>query len=426
MNAPLRPDVLLTMADYRGTLAAARSLGSAGVRVTVADGNRAGVAHWSRHVASAIACPDAGEEPERFVDWLLAFGARQPGMVLYPTSDDMCWLFARHRDVLARDFRLWVPDVGVVYTLLNKWSLYAACRRLEIAAPATSSPRSAADVERLAREASFPVVVKPQTQALQYPHAKGRFVGSAADLAAEYATFRDATSYARVLRDYDPDVTAPLVQAFVGHEAEGIYNLSGFVDETGAFVAEASRKVLQWPPRLGVGLCFEEAEVLPRLAADVARLCADVGYFGAFEVEFIEAGGRHLLIDFNPRFYGQMAFDVARGLDLPWLVYLASTGDRDGLAAALDEMRTRTRARGNRAYCDRVELEIAQGLLTLAGRSDRADGRRLRRWLADHRDGLVDAVLDRRDWLPGLVEAIGGLWRRARHPRSEWRSARRG
>ena len=50
------------------------------------------------------------------------------------------------------------------------------------------------------------------------------------------------------------------------------------------------------------------------LAAAVARLCRGLGYFGAFEVEFLREGERRMVIDFNPRFYGQMAFDVKRGL----------------------------------------------------------------------------------------------------------------
>jgi predicted ATP-grasp superfamily ATP-dependent carboligase len=396
------------------------------VRVTVADGRPLAVARWSRHVRRRLACPDVDEEPERFVEWLLRFGAREPGTILYPTSDDMCWLLARHRGDLSRHFGLWMPDVDVLYSLLNKRRLYDACTRLGIARPATWAPRSAADVERIAREARFPVVVKPQTQVMLRPHAKGRFVGSAAELPAAYREFVRATSYGRLLRDWDPEVTQPLVQTFEGRQAEGVYNLSGFVDETGrAFVTAASRKVLQWPPVLGVGLCFEEAEVVPELADDVARLCADRGYFGAFEVEFVVADGRHLLIDFNPRFYGQMGFDIARGLDLPWLVYLAAVGDGEALRAAVGDARRHASVRGAHVYCDRVELELAQGVLRLAGRGP-GDREKWGRWLSAHREGRVDAVLDPRDWMPGVAEALGALLRRARHPRSEWRSARRG
>ena len=44
------PPVLLTTANYNGTLAAVRSLGRAGIRVTTADPARFAVSAWSRYV----------------------------------------------------------------------------------------------------------------------------------------------------------------------------------------------------------------------------------------------------------------------------------------------------------------------------------------------------------------------------------------
>jgi hypothetical protein len=49
-------------------------------------------------------------------------------------------------------------------------------------------------------------------------------------------------------------------------------------------------------------------------------------------LEFIRAGGKQLLIDFNPRFYSQMGFDIARGSPLPLLVYEAACGHEAQLA----------------------------------------------------------------------------------------------
>ena len=53
-----------------------------------------------------------------------------------------------------------------------------------------------------------------------------------------------------------------------------------------------------------------------------------------FDVEFAIDGDQKLLIDFNPRFYNHMAFEVQRGLPLPWLAYLAATGQTEALEAA--------------------------------------------------------------------------------------------
>ena len=65
---------------------------------------------------------------------------------------------------------------------------------------------------------------------------------------------------------------------------------------------------------------------MPELAAGLERLVARVGFSGVFEAEFIDPQGQAVLIDFNPRFYNQMGFDIARGLPLPLLAYYDALG----------------------------------------------------------------------------------------------------
>src|ERR1700737_3008599 len=100
--------VLLTMAGYHGTIAATRCLGAHGIDVTIADPRLVAAARWSRFARRSVFCPPA-QDADRFVSWLLEFGARSPGHVLYPTSDDLAWLCALHRDELAKNFRLYQP-----------------------------------------------------------------------------------------------------------------------------------------------------------------------------------------------------------------------------------------------------------------------------------------------------------------------------
>ncbi len=415
-----RPETLLTMPSYHGTLAAARSLGRRGIRVLVADRDPLAPTRWSRHVARSVACPPIEAEPSKFLDWLMALGSREPGRVLCTTSDSIAWIFARHREALARHFRIYVPGADAMYTLLNKWRLYEVCVDLGIDVAPTWLPRGAGDLSRVEREACFPVVIKPQTQILLSPHLKGRVVHNAGSLRRLYREFVSAAAHSPVLLTLDPGVACPIVQNFAETATVGIYGLSGFIDDAGElFVVRASRKVLQWPPRVGVGLCFEDVEVHPSLVADVVRLCRHTGYFGPFEVEFVPSDGGYRLIDFNPRFFGPMGFDVSRGLDLPYLVYLASTGERRELAYAIAEARHRPERVPAGVYCHRIDLEIALWLQRWAGRISRKDRDRWRSWLAGNR--VTDAVIDWDDWGPGLAEATAALVRRAVHARSTLR-----
>ncbi|MBX7116364.1 MAG: carbamoyl-phosphate synthase [Myxococcaceae bacterium] len=423
-HGPAAP-VLLTRADYLGTLAAARALGAAGITVWVADHHTLATTRWSRHVSRALRCPDLERQPMVFLRWLLDNGARHPGAVLCATSDDLAWLMATHREALLKSYRLCLPPFSSVYALLNKWKLYEHCVALHIDVPRTFLASGPEATTRIRQVASYPVIVKPQTQAFLQPHQKGRLAAGPEELAPALADFQHSTAYAQMVLHQDPRAAAPVVQEFITGAVGGVYNLSGFIDRTGElFVVEASRKLLQWPLRLGVGLCFEEVDVMPQLARAVAKLCRVVGYYGAFEVEFVPSGHRHMLIDFNPRFFGQMGFDVSRGLNLPMLVYLAAAGHPHELQAAVGAAQRQVRHARARVYCNRVELEVVLSLLRMAGRLEEREYRKWRQWLRQHRNEQTDPLIDGDDWLPAALGGLAAVLARVAHPRSTWRAAR--
>jgi predicted ATP-grasp superfamily ATP-dependent carboligase len=417
-----RPPVLLTRGDYYGTLAAARCLGDAGVPVELAEWRRFVPARWSRHVTRRLRCPDLDADPAGFVDWLLAEGEREPGRVLLPASDDLAWLYAQHREALSRHFLLDIPALATVHTLLDKWRLRAAAAEVGLASPATWLPQDEAEVARLAPGLPYPIMVKPRLQAFLRPLVKGRLVFAPAELAATYRRYRATVRHGPILSAHDPSVERPLLQAFdlaaVGH----VYSLCGYVDAGGGAALSASRKTFQRPRRVGVGLSFEEEEVAPRLADQLLALCRRVGYHGMFEAEFLRSGGRDLLIDFNPRLYGQLQFDVARGLPLPLLAYLDAVGDDRAQHQALEAARRAGATTSGRVFCHRLELHVYLATLRLLGRITRGEARAWRAWLRAHRHA-PDFTWHPGDRLPALVDLALSLSRQARHPRATLRIA---
>jgi D-aspartate ligase len=416
MNTLARPPILLTMADYYGTLAAARCLGRLGVPITMAESKLLAPARWSRYVTRRVECPDVGDS-EAFLEWLLRFGEENPGHVLYPTSDDMAWLFALHREQLAPYFLMYQPEVSAIYALLNKQRLHDLCKDVGLEVPDTWFAEGEADLERVAAEARFPVLLKPQTQILFESHVKGSQVERASELLPRYREFLEKNHYGRKLLAYDARANRPMVQAFYAEAAQNIFSLSGFVDRTGElFVARGALKVLQRPRKLGIGLCFEEVPVDAQLAEKLRQLCKKLGYFGTFEVEFIRAGGRQLLIDFNPRFYSQMGFDIARGMPLPLFVYEAASGHEARLAEVAREALA-WKGAGQHIYCHRGIFELLLRVQGLSGRLSSEEVAHWREWYARHRERAVDAVIDTKDWMPWAVDVALHLRSYVRHPK---------
>src|SRR5580693_2971738 len=118
-----RASMLLFDAQYYGTLAAVRALGRDGINVTVVDSTSSGLALWSRYAARRLRCPSLAGGMMPFVEWLLSLGEREPGQVIYPTSDDVSYAFASHREELARSFKLYQPDLTTMMGLLDKGRL---------------------------------------------------------------------------------------------------------------------------------------------------------------------------------------------------------------------------------------------------------------------------------------------------------------
>lgn len=409
---------LLTMPIYGGTLAAARCLGEHGVPVTVASDRLLAPARWSRHVTRRVNAPPL-LETERFLEWLLRFGEREPGHVLYPTSDELAWLVAEHRSELERHYRLHQPGVDVMLRLLDKKALYEACAAAGIDTPRTRFPASAAEAARAGTELGFPLLIKPRTQVLLSARVKGALVRRSDELAAAYSGVVAASRFHPGVRPSLAGLDSPLMQPYHGQGDESIYSVAGYISLGGrAVAARASRKILQRPRRVGVGLCFEEAPLDRETLDGLVRLCRTTGYFGVFEAEYVRDGGRLRLIDFNPRFYGQMAFENARGLPLAYLVWLGASGEEERLEAEIARAASGREGSGF-VYANGFFLRVLLASQRLTGKMAPAEVRRWRRWLADHRrDGTaVDVAVSPHDRVPGLVSAAYEVYSACRHPR---------
>ncbi len=345
-------------------------------------------------------------------------GARSPRSVLYPTCDDYAWLQALHADELSRHYELYAPGRDVIETLLDKRLLHEACAKADIRTPKTFFPESEADVLALAESAPMPLLLKQRTQVLSRTRSKGHIVTARGNLSAAYREFVRDNAHAPPVLASMPHASQPLLQTYHAEGVSGSTLVSGFIDRSGKhFVARAASKVLQRPRSLGIALCLEAIALDDALAEQVRALCTQVGYFGVFQVEFLNVGEERLLIDFNPRYYHYLAFDIARGMRLPLMAHYAARNDEASLAR---EIAAAQHAESGEAHVFTYRLQLRELLLaqTLAGTMTRQEAARWRNWSARHQAEMVDAVYDAGDRMPSLVDAWSHIVHRVRHPRS--------
>jgi D-aspartate ligase len=413
----VRPPILLCDAAFSGTLAAVRSLGRAGVPVVVAGSVPVAPAFLSRYTTRHFRCPPV-TDARQFLDWLLQFGDREGRHVLYPTSDEVVYLLAAHRDALSKRFALYQPDLATMLCVLDKKKLYEAAGEVGLDAPRTWFPESSRDVESAARDAGTPLMIKPRTQAFLQPHHKGEIGPRDPALLREvYDRFCLESAYSEPVVSHMPELMRPMLQRFYPQAAESIYSVTGFRDATGGQLALlGSVKVLQRPRSIGIGLCFESAPLPEGLFASVSRFLERIGYYGIFELEFVRDGERLLLIDMNPRFYHQLALDVARGLDLPRLAYAAAIEEPAEVAQLVALAPNGEGAAYS--FCNGIGLRVLVGAQKLFGAMSSEEAARWGEWTRDARRTLVDSADAADDRAPYVAEVAGQLYEFLRHPRS--------
>ena len=410
------PPAFLPVGSFYGTLAAVRELGRAGIPAAVADASLFAPALWSRFAATRMRSPPL-RLSEPYLDWLRRAGRQRPGMVLLPTTDELAWLVAANAAELGRIFRIAHASEEVQLTLLDKCALSEAAAAAGVPTLPSRFPAGEDELLSCSSELPFPLVVKPRTQLFHRNHCKGSVVDDRASLVRAWRAFAAVGCADPVLLRRRPGLQLPFVQAYAPEVRRGVLSVVGFMESAeDIFVTRQVRKRVLDPRQLAIGLSFESGPEEPGVADSVRALCESVGYSGIFEAEFVWFEKAWRLIDFNPRFYGQMQLDIARGLPLAELAYLRALGERDAMRTlALAAADT---AGGPQAHIHGLPLRIELALMRLSGSLGKGETRRWSEWLSATRTSKTDAVFDRFDRLPSLADALQTVYGYARHPRT--------
>ena len=383
-------------ADVPTALAFTRSLGRAGVRTRVYSHRAWPVARLSRFCRDFSRCPDPADAA-RFLPWLEKELRSGRIDLVAPTSDLIAFYVAALHDAFRPDLRDRLPPPAAVLDALFKDRFDAACARLGFRTPWGAYPRSVREAQELAPSYRYPAILKPKSH-VGVGIERGEVVRDAAELRRAYRCYEIPPEQAAACARY-PELRLPMIQEYVPGALQNLYSVSGVLGPDGQVVAaSASRKTLQWPPTLGIGIEFHavrDAELLSRGCA----LASAVGKRGIFEVEFIRDArtGELSAIDLNPRAHGFISFDIARNHDLPLLWHRLATGQPVAPSAP---------ARDDLVWTHAVPFAARRLAHRLKGRPVEPAPR-----------AAVDIIHDRRDPLPSvpflavMLRHPGGLLR---------------
>ncbi len=393
------PSVAVFDADAPPALAFVRSVGRLGVPVHVYGAGLFAVASLSRYATEYRPAPPL-DDASRFLPFLVEQLERGAIDLIAPTSDLLAFYLTCVHDLLDTRMRAVLPTRAAILDVLLKDRFHARCRALGQPTPKTLCPTSLAEALDTSGELRWPVILKPRSH-VGVGLARGVLVNNRDELAREFRPYAIARGNMPIL-EHAPDIRWPMMQEYVPDALQNLYSVSGVLDSEGRVVACASsRKSTQWPPNLGVGTSFnahDDARVV-ELGVTLAR--AILGR-GIFEIELIydRRHDAYIAIDLNPRAFGQIALDIARGNDLPSLWYRLANGEEVATCASPhDDVR----------WVHAIPYHLGQWIGVVTGP---ARLQRLSAYVDTLKHRHIDVVIDSSDPLPAIAFTAKML----RHP----------
>jgi predicted ATP-grasp superfamily ATP-dependent carboligase len=322
MGSANQPPVLLLDGNAMASLAIARSLGSAGVRITVADSSPNAPTRYSRYVDGFLLYPSPLERVDEFHEWLVRQVATRKYGVLLGATDFTVPLLSQWRSELCDYVQVPLPTPTALQLASNKAATFEAAHRLGIPVPATVIPQNWAMVEDAARKWQWPIVIKPRSSVES--GAGSRMVRS-----VEYAF--DKEELRRRIATLISDSPWPLLQEYVRGIGVGCF----FLIKDGKVLARFQHRRLRDINPTGSGSSLRvSVPPDPELMEMSERMLRAIGLDGLSMVEYrLAAGHTSYLMEINARPWGSMQLAVEAGVDFPMLWYRAITGQPAGETA---------------------------------------------------------------------------------------------
>ena len=313
-------DILVLDAAVKQSLAAARSLGRAGLRVALGETlnqyrSRPPLpAFQSRYCSRGLVLPDYVKDPAGFAAAVMSFVKEHQTKVVLPAGDATCMTLGPYRQQLAAlGCTLALPPDSALEIALSKDRTLEIARELGIAFPQSMSIRSVEDLPAAASELGYPLVLKPTTP----------WTGKSATriVPQEALDKEEAVALVEFMFAHGAGVIA---QQWVPGRREGVTLMFA----SGEVMAACGHIEHRTTPLLGGVSVMRESFIAPEdVYTPAVRLAKAMGVDGVCEVEFRrDATGRPLLMEMNPRIPGTLDNSMQAGVDFPWLIWQWATG----------------------------------------------------------------------------------------------------
>ena len=297
--------------------------------------------------------PSAHTRPREFVEAITQLVREHDVDFLLPVTDVSLGNLRYHSHLIRPETAFPFASPDAIELLSNKCALFRLAEDLGVPIPRTLYIDSPAEVDDLAPELTFPLVIKPSRSTY---HVDGCWIMTAVTYAKDFAELSRRVEQESYLSSFPF-----MLQELVHGTGRGLFTL---YQDGKPVVHFGHRRLREKPPAGGVSVLSESCRASESMIEASEKILGRVGWEGVAMVEFLVADdGTPYLMEVNTRFWGSLQLAIDAGVDFPYLLYRVFTGEevpselgfREGvrlrwLLGDLDRLYLVLRNRGG-AYC---------------------------------------------------------------------------
>ena len=311
-----RMDAIVLDGHLKSALSAVRSLGAAGMHVSVGAERATAMALHSRYAEERFIYPSPYTDQKAFIDALIREAMRRGGKpVVFAFSDATFLSLYAYRETLKDVVTITFPPEKSMEIAFDKAATYSLARVSGVPTIPTHMIETADEVRRLADTLTYPVVVKAR-RSVAWKEGVGifgtaSFVHDGGELEARFFACKHATG------------ESPLIQTFIRGDEYGVEMLA---HEGVPYAIVAHHRLRSLSPTGGAAVLKEtlyDGVLKDTLVAHAQTLVEKLAWTGPIMVEFkVDQDSRTpYLMEINGRFWGSLPLSVFAGVDMPFLYY---------------------------------------------------------------------------------------------------------
>ncbi len=306
---PLPPAILF--GGFFQTFQVVESLATRSILVYVLN-DRWAEARYSRY-ARAIRLPENIPYTQAATDFLTSSASDfLEGSVLLAAGDQELEIIIKHRETLAKKFRLDSSSPAAQQMMLNKLATYKAAKEAGVLTPRFWSIQREEEIHRQRDELAYPLIVKPHLAHVFMREFKRKF------FVAE--TFQQLLDGYRVAER--AGIKVVLMEMIPGPDSM-LCSYYTYLDEKGNALFDFTKRIIRrYPVNMGIA-SYHITDRVEGIREPALKLFRHVGLQGLANAEFKydERDGQLKLIECNARFTASNSLVAKAGFDLGNFVY---------------------------------------------------------------------------------------------------------